>query len=67
MQDELRSEFPFNVRVGINSGTVTAGMLGPKDKSLYDVLGDGSEFLVVEQFQSGTPEIVLWSGWAAPK
>ncbi len=40
VQDELRSEFPFNVRVGINSGTVTAGMLGPKDKSLYDVLGD---------------------------
>ncbi len=40
VQDELRDEFPFNVRVGINSGTVTAGMLGPKDKSLYDVLGD---------------------------
>lgn len=40
MQDELRGEFPFSIRVGINSGNVTAGMLGPKDKSLYDVLGD---------------------------
>ncbi len=33
---------------------------------LYDVLGDGSEFLVVEKFLSGTPEVVLWSGWADP-
>ena len=33
---------------------------------LYEVLGDGSEFLVVEEFLSGTPEVVLWSGWAAP-
>jgi adenylate cyclase len=40
IQDELQGEFPFNVRVGINSGTVAAGMLGPANKSLYDVLGD---------------------------
>ena len=40
MQDELKSEFPFDIRIGINAGTVTAGMLGPEDKSLYDVLGD---------------------------
>ncbi len=40
LQRELRDHFPLNMRVGINSGAVTAGMLGPKNKSLYDVLGD---------------------------
>ncbi len=40
MQREIREQFPFNMRIGINSGTITAGMLGPRDKSLYDVLGD---------------------------
>lgn len=40
MQREMNSQFPFGMRVGINTGTVTAGMLGPPDKSLYDVLGD---------------------------
>lgn len=40
MQRDIRSQFPFGMRVGINTGTVTAGMLGPSDKSLYDVLGD---------------------------
>ncbi len=40
MQREIGSQFPFGMRVGINTGTVTAGMLGPPDKSLYDVLGD---------------------------
>ena len=40
LQRELRDHFPLNMRVGINSGTITAGMLGPKNKSLYDVLGD---------------------------
>ena len=28
------------MRIGINTGVITAGMLGPKNKSLYDVLGD---------------------------
>jgi adenylate cyclase len=40
MQREIGTRFPFGMRVGINAGTVTAGMLGPPDKSLYDVLGD---------------------------
>lgn len=40
MQQEIRDRFPFDMRIGINAGTVTAGMLGPCDKSLYDVLGD---------------------------
>ena len=40
MQREIGTRFPFGMRVGINAGTVTAGMLGPPGKSLYDVLGD---------------------------
>jgi len=40
MQREIGSHFPWGMRVGINSGVVTAGMLGPPDKSLYDVLGE---------------------------
>ena len=40
MQREISAQFPFGMRVGISTGTVTAGMLGPANKSLYDVLGD---------------------------
>jgi adenylate cyclase len=40
MQREIETRFPFGMRVGVSTGTVTAGMLGPADKSLYDVLGD---------------------------
>jgi adenylate cyclase len=40
LQAELAERFPFSMRVGINSGTVAAGMLGPKNRSVYDVLGD---------------------------
>jgi adenylate cyclase len=40
MQREIETRFPFSMRVGISTGTVTAGMLGPADKSLYDVLGE---------------------------
>ena len=40
IQRETGADFPFGMRVGINTGTVTAGMLGPPDKSLYDVIGD---------------------------
>ena len=40
LQSELHDLFPFNIRIGISSGIVTAGMLGAKNKSVYDVLGD---------------------------
>lgn len=40
MQKEVKQSFPFEIRVGVNTGIITAGMLGPKNKSLYDVLGD---------------------------
>jgi adenylate cyclase len=40
MQKALKSHFGLRMRIGINSGPITAGILGPKDKSLYDVLGD---------------------------
>jgi adenylate cyclase len=42
LQDELSAQFPFAMRVGINSGAVTAGMLGPRNRSTYDVLGDAA-------------------------
>jgi adenylate cyclase len=40
MQKALSADFGLRMRIGINSGPITAGILGPKDKSLYDVLGD---------------------------
>ena len=40
LQRDLHRQFPLSMRVGINIGVITAGMLGPKNKSLYDVLGD---------------------------
>ena len=40
LQAEIAERFPFNMRVGINSGTVAAGMLGPKNRSVYDVIGE---------------------------
>jgi adenylate cyclase len=40
LQRELQGQFPLRMRIGINSGVVTAGMLGPTNKSLYDVLGE---------------------------
>lgn len=40
IQSDLERHQSLNMRVGINSGVVTAGMLGPQDKSRYDVLGD---------------------------
>ncbi len=40
MQAELAEGSRLPMRVGINTGMVTAGILGPRDKGLYDVLGD---------------------------
>ncbi len=40
MQREIQAHFSLRMRIGVNSGPITAGILGPQDKSLYDVLGD---------------------------
>ena len=40
LQNELRDMSPFRLRIGVNSGVVSAGMLGPRNKSVYDVVGD---------------------------
>jgi adenylate cyclase len=40
MQKTVRSNLGLRMRIGISSGSITAGILGPRDKSLYDVLGD---------------------------
>lgn len=40
MQREIQAHFALRMRIGINSGPITAGILGPRNKSLYDVLGD---------------------------
>ncbi len=42
MQQELAGRFPLRMRIGMNTGPITAGMLGPADKSLYDVLGQAA-------------------------
>ncbi|MSO70318.1 MAG: GAF domain-containing protein, partial [Alphaproteobacteria bacterium] len=40
LQAELSGRFPLAMRIGIGTGTITAGLLGPRNKSLYDVLGE---------------------------
>jgi adenylate cyclase len=40
LQREFHQHFALNMRVGISSGVITAGMLGPQGRSVYDVLGD---------------------------
>ncbi|MBI2059525.1 MAG: GAF domain-containing protein [Nitrospirae bacterium] len=40
LQSGHREQFPLNMRIGINTGAITAGILGPSNKSLYDILGD---------------------------
>ncbi|MGD9539284.1 MAG: adenylate/guanylate cyclase domain-containing protein [Alphaproteobacteria bacterium] len=40
LQAELDRRFPLAMRVGIGTGAITAGLLGPRNKSLYDVLGE---------------------------
>jgi adenylate cyclase len=40
LQAELVGRFPLAMRIGIGTGTVTAGLLGPGNRSLYDVLGE---------------------------
>jgi len=40
LQRELHQKLALPMRIGINSGHVTAGMLGARHKALYDVLGD---------------------------
>ena len=40
LRDEVAQHIPLGLRIGLNSGVITSGLLGPADKSLYDVLGD---------------------------
>lgn len=40
MQSEIKQHLRLSMRIGINSGMISAGMLGPYNKSIYDVLGD---------------------------
>ncbi|MBT3629255.1 MAG: GAF domain-containing protein, partial [Rhodospirillaceae bacterium] len=40
LQNEVRDHIPLNMRIGINTGTIATGLLGPQNKGLYDVLGD---------------------------
>lgn len=54
LQSEIRAQFPFAMRVGINTGIVTAGMLGPAGRSLYDVLGESVN--IASRVQAICPE-----------
>lgn len=40
LQAELRAHISLGMRIGISSGVITAGLLGPRNKSMYDVLGE---------------------------
>lgn len=40
IQKEMKNLFNLNLRIGINTGTITAGMLGSETKSTFDVIGD---------------------------
>lgn len=40
LQSEVRDHIPLSMRIGINTGTIATGLLGPLNKGLYDVLGD---------------------------
>ena len=40
LQSEVRENIPLNMRIGVNTGTIATGLLGPQNKGLYDVLGD---------------------------
>ena len=61
LQAELRDHFPLNMRIGINSGVITAGMLGPRNKSLYDVLGDPVNIASRMEAISGSGTITISS------
>ena len=40
LQSEVRDHIPLSMRIGINTGIIATGLLGPQNKGLYDVLGD---------------------------
>jgi adenylate cyclase len=40
LQAELSAHISLGMRIGISSGVITAGLLGPRNKSMYDVLGE---------------------------
>lgn len=40
LQANVASTISLAMRIGISSGVITAGMLGPRNKSMYDILGE---------------------------
>lgn len=40
LQANAASTISLAMRIGISSGVITAGMLGPRNKSMYDILGE---------------------------
>jgi adenylate cyclase len=40
LQREVNKHIPLNLRIGINTGAITTGLLGPENRGLYDVLGE---------------------------
>ena len=59
LKAELQDEFPLNMRIGINSGLITAGMLGPENKSLYDVIGEAVNLASRMESVGRTGEITI--------
>jgi len=40
LQREIADILPQRIRIGVSSGPITTGLLGPADKAMYDVLGE---------------------------
>lgn len=40
LQREIADVLPQKSRIGVSSGPITTGLLGPADKAMYDVLGE---------------------------
>ena len=53
LQADVGTTISLNMRVGISSGVITAGMLGPRNKSMYDVLGETVN--VAQRMESSAP------------
>ncbi|HEY7991165.1 MAG TPA: adenylate/guanylate cyclase domain-containing protein [Stellaceae bacterium] len=53
LQSDVGTTISLNMRIGISSGVITAGMLGPRNKSMYDVLGETVN--VAQRMESSAP------------